>query len=63
MLGLQEEDEIARKLSELTPMEYSQLMAKVKRRQWELTGPYLFYTPARSTHYQQANIKVKTKKK
>lgn len=32
------EDKLAEKLSSLNPMEYSQLMGKVKRNQWEITG-------------------------
>lgn len=34
-----EEDRIAEILSNLTPMEYSALMTKVRRGQWILTGP------------------------
>jgi hypothetical protein len=36
MLTTEEEDQLAKKLSNLTPIEYSQLMAKVKREPWKM---------------------------
>lgn len=36
MISLKKEDEIAKILSELTPSEYSSLMRKVERKQWEV---------------------------
>ena len=50
-LTTKEEDELSDLLSNLTPMAYSQLMAKVKRRQWEQTGM--------SGHYSTPQNRVK----
>lgn len=38
MLTIQEEDQIAKTLSSLTPLEYEMLMKKVKRHHWTMIG-------------------------
>lgn len=41
-LTAQDEDKIAELLSNLTPIAYAQLMVKVKRDHWKLTGPNMY---------------------
>lgn len=38
LLTTEEEDKIAKILSDLNPVEYAQLMKKVRRDQWEIKG-------------------------